>query len=158
MNERAIPQELKRRRQWVVWRYLLPDKEGAKPRKVLFTPTTGEIASSTDRATWGSYTEAMAAFRRGGWEGVGFVFAADDTVAGIDLDGCVDPNTGTLTPQAQAIVQTFDSYAEKSPSGCGVHILILGAMPGGRGRKCGAYEAYSEGRFFTITGDHLEGT
>jgi hypothetical protein len=157
VNEQAIPRELKRRRQWVVWRFLY-GKRDVKPRKVLYTPATGEIASSTDLASWGTYEEARAAFRRGGWEGIGFVFAATDTVAGVDLDDCVDVETGGLTPQAQAIVNTFHSYTEYSPSGRGIHILVFAAMPDGRGRKQGNFEAYSSGRFFTITGNHLKNT
>lgn len=158
LNQAAIPQELKQRRQWVVWRFLPSPNEDTKPRKVLFTPSTGDIAASDDPATWESFEEAVAAFLRGGWEGIGYVFIAGDPFAGIDLDGCVDPETGALIPLAQAIAETFDSYTEKSPSGRGVHIIIRGVMPEGKGRKHGNYEAYSERRFFTITGNHVAGT
>jgi primase/DNA polymerase family protein len=157
VNEQAIPHALVARSQWIVWRYLVtrPDE---KPRKVPCAPTTGGFASSTNPATWGTWEEALAAYRRGGWEGVGYVFAADDSMAGIDLDNCIDAATGAIMPWAQAIIEAFDSYTERSPSGRGVHILIQGTMPGGKGRKCGPYEAYSQGRYFTVTGDWLSET
>ncbi len=154
LNEYEIPSALKERRQWVVWRYLTLGHD-EKPRKTPHTPTTGEIASTTDPATWGTWKQALVAYRRGGWEGVGYVFAANDTVAGIDLDQCIDAETGVIEPWAQEIIATFGSYTERSPSGRGAHILIQGSMPGGKGRKRGQCEAYSQGRYFTMTGDRL---
>ena len=46
----AIPEALRERRQWVLWR--LEQKPGAKkPTKVPYRPD-GQHASSTDPATW----------------------------------------------------------------------------------------------------------
>ena len=51
----------------------------------------------------------------------------------------------------------LDSYTEASPSGTGVHILVKAVLPAG-GRKKDKVEMYSEGRFFTVSGEHLGGT
>lgn len=89
--------------------------------------------------------------------GLGFVFTADDAFVGVDLDGCRDPETGTLDEPAQSIVDRLDSYTEVSPSGTGVHVLVLGALPEGRNRR-GDVELYDEARFFTVTGERLADT
>ena len=49
------------------------------------------------------------------------------------------------------------SYTETSPSGTGVHVLVHGELPPGRRRK-GSIEMYADGRYFAMTGDHLDGT
>jgi len=76
---------------------------------------------------------------------------------GVDLDGCLDPETGEIEGWAQEIIDELDSYAEISPSGTGVHVLVRGSLPPGRNRK-GRFEAYDQGRYFTVTGRHLAGT
>jgi hypothetical protein len=85
------------------------------------------------------------------------VFSKDDPYCGIDLDHCRDPKTGKIAKWAEKIIQDFHSYVEVSPSGSGVHILVKGQLPQG-GKKKGQIEVYDKLRFFTITGQHLEGT
>ena len=65
-----------------------------------------------------------------------------------------DPATGEIEGWAQEIIEELNSYTEISPSGTGVHILVRGELPAGRNRK-GRFEAYDQGRYFTITGEHL---
>lgn len=72
----------------------------------------------------------------------------------MDLDGCVDPETGEIALWASQIIEGLDSYTELSPSGTGVHIVSRGKIPGS-GRR-GSVEMYSQERFFTVTG-HLIG-
>jgi len=150
----AVPVALRERRQWVLWR--LVHKAGAKkPTKIPHQPG-GALASSTDPATWNSFADVRAAYGAGGFDGVGFVFAADDPFVGIDLDGCRDPATGELEPWAQAIVDRFATYTEVSVSGRGVHLILMGALPPG-GRKHGAVETYEQERYFTMTACPLNG-
>jgi primase-polymerase (primpol)-like protein len=118
-------------------------------------PRTGGPADVTNRETWGSFDEALRAAPKLG--GIGVVFTEADPFAGIDLDHCRDPNTGAIAPSAQEIIRALDSYAEISPSGTGVHVLVRGTLPPG-GRKRGAVEMYDTARFFTMTGQHLPGT
>ena len=114
-------------------------------------------ASSTDPGTWASYEDAVRACKEHGYGGIGFVFTPEDDLCGVDLDGCVVPETGEIESWAQEIIEELDSYIEISPSGTGVHILARAQLPEGRNRK-GRFEAYDRGRYFTVTGRHLEGT
>ena len=102
-------------------------------------------------------------------DGIGFVFTETDPFAGIDLDGCRDPDTGAVHPSAQSIIDRLHSYTEISPSGSGLHIYVMGTLPPtgrstgkvpwrGDGTKKTGFEVYDSGRFFTFTGRHLEGT
>src|SRR5262249_31177727 len=115
-----IPEALKQKPHWVVWRYeRRPGKNGASEwNKVPHDACTGQTADTTDPATWASFAEAVAAYDQGGWDGIGFVFAGDG-VAGVDLDECLDPLTGSLAEEAQRIVGELDSYTDVSPSGTG---------------------------------------
>lgn len=150
-----LPEELKAHPQWVAWRY----EDHGKPKrdKVPYDPRIGQRAKSNDSQTWATFAEAVAAFHRGGFAGLGFVFSEADSYTGVDLDGCRDPETGRLEPWAGDLVERLNSYTEASPSGTGVHIFVRATLPAG-GRKKGKIEMYSEGRFFTVTGEHRGGT
>jgi primase-polymerase (primpol)-like protein len=148
VKTKSIPDELRVRPQWVVWKAV-----GAKPEKIPYSPKTGRKASSTDLMSWSTYEEAYSAYERGGCAGVGFVFSSADPFTGIDLDGCVDPATGEVAVWAMEIVRYFDSYTELSASGTGIHIIVKGEMPN---RRKDEVEVYSSKRFFTVTGHVLE--
>jgi hypothetical protein len=141
-------------RQWLCWRI---EQHDGKLTKVPYCPLTGEKASSTNPETWVGYSEAVKASKEQGYGGIGFVFTPEDDLCGIDLDGCIDPETKELEPWALEIVEKLDSYTETSPSGQGIHILLRGSLPAGRNRK-GRFEAYDRRRYFTVTGRHLSGT
>jgi primase-polymerase (primpol)-like protein len=136
-----IPDELRQRPQWVVHKEKVPYIAGGVGR-----------ASSTDSLTWRTFEEAVQALETGRYDGIGFVFSSGDPFAGIDLDGCRDPETGALEEWAEKIVADFGSYVEASPSGTGVHIIVRGKAPN---KKRGRVEAYSSERFFTVTGGAL---
>lgn len=90
--------------------------------------------------------------------GIGFVLTDDDPFTGVDLDACRDPVTGELTPESTRIVTELDSYAEVSPSGTGVRIILAGSLPDGTsGRRKGKIEVYAASRFLTLTGHRLPG-
>ena len=57
-------------------------------------------ASSNDSGTWCSYKTAVSVFlKRRKSIGIGFAFAEGDGLVGIDLDNCVDPDTGVITDE-----------------------------------------------------------
>src|ERR687890_896062 len=141
-------------RQWLCWR--MEERDG-KPTKVPYDPSTGEKAESTNPKTWTSYEKALSACKDHGYEGIGFVFTPKDDLCGVDLDKCLDPETGEIESWAQEVIEELDSYTEISPSGTGVHILVKATLPEGRNRK-GRFEAYDRGRYFTVTGRHLPGS
>jgi primase-polymerase (primpol)-like protein len=143
-----IPEELRRRPQWVVWR--LEERDG-KPTKVPYIAGGVGRASSTDSLTWRTFGEAAQALKTGRYNGVGFVFSSGDPYAGIDLDKCRNAETGEIEEWAAGIVASFGegTYAEVSQSGTGVHIVVEGKAPN---TKRGKVEAYSRERFFAMTG------
>jgi putative DNA primase/helicase len=146
-----IPEQLTERPQWVCWRL---EMRGGKPTKVPYIAGTNSRASSTDLLTWSSFEYALAAYEAGEppYDGIGFVFCSADPLAGIDLDGCRNPETGEVAPWAQKIVaDASEGYVEASPSGTGVHIIVEGRVRDG-GLRRGPVEMYSRDRFFTITG------
>lgn len=137
------------------WRREMCD---GKLAKVPYNPKTGKRASSTNPKTWGTFLDALSAMSLRGHDGIGYTFAENDPYAGVDLDHCRDKDTGEIVAWARLIIDTFASYAELSPSGAGVHIIVKGCAPKGARHKRGNYEAYGQKRYFTITGQHLEDT
>ena len=150
----GLPDALTAREQWVCWRR--EDRDG-KATKVPVEPSTGGYASTTDASTWTSAKAALASIADADADGVGFVFTDDDPIVGVDLDDCRDPDSGKIDEWARDIVTRLDSYAEVSPSGTGVHVIVEGDLPEGRSRS-GDVEMYETSRFFTVTGDHLDAT
>lgn len=149
-----LPDELASCPQWLCWR---EQKRDGKATKIPIDPTSGNYASATDPLTWVDFETARAYAETGDALGVGFVFTDDDPFVGVDLDDCRIPETETVLNWAEEVVNTLDSYTEISPSGTGFHVIVNGELPGDRNRK-GSVELYETARFFTVTGDHVEGT
>jgi putative DNA primase/helicase len=146
----GIPASIKERAQCVVWNYIWDaDKEKwTKPPYQAKRPNAK--ASSTKPRTWAPFNEAMAAYRGGECDGVGYVLNGDEV--GIDLDDVRDPANGTIEPWAIEIVKTIASYAEISPSGTGIKIIARGTLKAGRKFTQIDAEMYSRGRYFALTG------
>lgn len=149
-----IPRALRECAQWVVWKTFIK-RQGKKVKKVKmpYDPKTGKPAQVNNPLTWGTYSEACRAAYR--YDGLGFVFTADDPFVGIDIDHCIDED-GHIRKDAQKLVDRFDSYCEKSPSGTGLHIIIAGRFKDGqRGIRKDAIEVYAQDRYFTVTGNAI---
>ncbi len=155
----TFPQELLAIPQWVVWRYEQRDKN-KKPTKVPYNLHTGAKGDSTNPATWGTFEQACAAASK--FDGIGFVPTEDDSYVGVDIDGCIVDET--LLDEAQRLVDQLDSYTEISPSGAGLRVWLRGVKPDPRCKKTNVFgagfdvEIYEKARFFTVTGNHLDGT
>ena len=149
-NLNAIPDALKSRPNWVCWS--LVERDG-KPTKVPHQPN-GNAASSTDSRTWTTFPDVALATSR--FDGIGYVFTANDGHVGIDLDRCRDPQTGETEPWALGIINEINSYTELSQSGKGYHIIVRGKLPV-PGNRRGRVEMYGEKRFFVMTGDVQDG-
>lgn len=143
----GIPHELKKRPQWVSWRYAI---QGGKWTKHPYNPRTERKASTTDLMTWSRFETVFDAYANGAYDGVGFVLSSGDPYAGVDLDGCRDPETGVIAEWAAEIVRVLDSYTELSPSGSGLHIVVKGKVP--KALKLPRIEIYSTERYFALTG------
>jgi putative DNA primase/helicase len=160
VNPDGIPAELRKRPQWVCWRWeqRAEKKTGQlKWTKPPVNPRTGRHASSTDPATWGTFEQALAAYRAGDADGVGFVITEPYT--GLDLDDCRDPRTGAIAPWAAELLAECGGCQEVSPSGTGLKGLARGRKPG---KECGpkeygtgSVEMYDERKYFALTGHAL---
>jgi hypothetical protein len=148
---------LRARRQWVTWRYLW-DERKAKWQKPPCDVRTGIISGATDPAHWGTFDEALATARRLGMAGIGFALSADDDLTGIDLDDCIEPVTGKLSPLAAEVVGFCETYAEISPSGTGIRIFARGKIAKALKADDVGVEMYGTGRYLTGTGNQLPGT
>lgn len=154
---RALPQ-------WLVWR---ADVVNGRPTKVPYDVKTGRKASSTDPATWTIFEKAIECYAQGDhYDGIGFVFTANDPFCGIDLDDCIG-DYRALAPWAHDILIQFPTYAEVSPSGRGLKVFLRGRKPdfaqcskkaidphGGPGEL----ELYDRSRYFTVTGNVWPGS
>ena len=142
-NFANIPQEMREYRQYVVWRY--ENRGEAKPTKVPYCAFDGRLASVNEPGSWCSYTEAINAVA--GYHGIGFVLTLSDPFCFVDFDATTDP---VEMQRQQELRDALDSYSELSPSGQGLHIICKAMLP--NGRRKGAIEIYSSGRYMTMTG------
>lgn len=156
-----IPQYLKDRNQWLVWKYVwkAERKKWTKPPYQV----NGHFARSNDPGTWTTFDRALEAYKSGRFDGIGFAFAEGDGLAGVDLDDCIDPSAGEISAEAKEIVRRFIdcAYIERSPSGEGLRIYALG-QHGRCGKGAGnqgknwieAYDFQSP-RYLTVTGQRM---
>lgn len=148
-----IPEELRQKNQWVAHR-----------NKVPFNVKTRREDRNIP-AEWATFEEAHSA--AGKYDGLGFRFN-NNGIVGVDIDTCINPETGQISDEALHIINTLDSYTEISPSGYGVHIFVRADIllpfhkksmkPNGIVRvvhdkqKTPELEIYNNGRYFTMTG------
>ena len=155
-NLDAIPATLKALPCWVAWRAVPKADDNIKVDKIPVNPATGGNASTTALSTWGTFDAAVKRCQTDRLAGVGIVFSPEHNgLAGIDLDHCRDRDTNTLAPWAAKVVEGIASYAEVSPSGTGIKIIVRGPLPGKGGKRTvegREVEMYERGRFFTVTG------
>lgn len=135
-----VPETLKNCNQWIVQR-----------EKVPYSPKTGHKCSVMDPAHWGSYGEALERLENGDFDGLGFVFTAEDDFVFIDLDSCLDDD-GEPNDFAKEILSVIpETYTEISLSETGLHIICKGQIP--RGFRGENIEVYSSGRYVAFTGN-----
>jgi Type I restriction enzyme R protein N terminus (HSDR_N) len=144
-----IPDELKARHQWTVWRYEWNARR-EKWDKVPYIAGTTRKASNSRPSTWRPFADAWACYQD--WpdffDGIEYCFAKDDPYVGGDLDHCID-EAGQLSDDARSRLP--GTYVEISPSGKGIKFIARAC--GDYGRKTKRGELYSRKRFFTITGN-----
>lgn len=151
-----IPKELKARPQWVCWRWVRREGKWTKPP---YQPN-GRLADCTNPIAWSNFDSALAAYqdRTQDFDGIGFVLTRDDPYTGIDLDHCVATDK-SIKQHAIRIIEQLNSYAEFSPSGTGVRIIVCGKLPPGRRKSTRLrIEMYDTDRYLTLTGHVLKGS
>ncbi len=152
LHPESIPAELKAIPRWLLWKL---ETRAGKPTKTPYQ-VSGALAKVNDPATWTTFENALTAYLRSGWSGIGIVLTEDDDLVGVDLDKVLDPDTGELAPEASRIVADLPTYCEISPSGRGLRLFGFGKLPQG-GRRKGHVEMYEAGRYLTVTGNQFNG-
>jgi putative DNA primase/helicase len=149
-NFDAIPAELRELPRWVVWRWGEIDPKTGKRKKPPFrADAPGLHASSTHKATWGTFAQALKPLENGRADGIGFALCPP--YVGIDLDEELSE------ANQSAIIGTLDSYTERSVSGTGWHVVIRASL-NGRGRHPAGVGIFQTDRFFYFSGEHARGT
>lgn len=152
----GILEEMQARPNWVLWRL---EKINDRTTKVPYQ-ISGYKASSKDPRHWSNYETAFAAYKRGGYNGIGYVFTSEIDLVFIDIDHCIDEE-GRLSTLAQDALDTIGNkaYWEISQSGHGLHAFVRGRIPAldtGEGSnkitKLGL-EAYCRERYVAFTGN-----
>lgn len=168
-NWDRIPESMKSRPQWVLWK-LEPDEPGSDKLTKKPYQIDGRLARANDPSTWTSFEKACAAFARGGYTGIGYEVSKDDPFAIIDLDGCRNSETGEVAGWALQIVECAESYTEISPSKTGLRIVVEAVLDStGKGKRLTERDAErivertpgleiaDARKFFTMTGDVYQG-
>ena len=171
VNIDSIPEEMKALNNWVLWKYedRKDSKGNVKKTKVPYQ-VNGRKAESTNPDTWGNIESIIKTLNRypNRYDGIGFVFSQDSGIMGLDFDHVKDIENGEWDQEAQKEILSLNSYTEISPSGTGAHVIVKGTVPltpdeikaGKTGKKNQdtGREMYHSGRYFTVTGNCIEGT
>lgn len=109
-------------------------------------------ASITRPITWNTFDDGLAALNDPFYEYIGVVLTKDDGLMVVDLDDCIDIETGDVDEVAAlALVRWKDTYYEVSKSGTGLHFFFKGELE--HGLATVGVEAYSQDRFIIVTGN-----
>ena len=159
-NYDRIPEELKQREQWLLW-----DNRADQPKQPHWD---GDHSISwSDPEDWHTFEEAKELAEQNDNWGIGYVTAKqnDDYPRGlywvIDIDGGVTEN-GEIKDWVPDLSQFTDglTYIERSPSGTGLHIPVVGYdLPEWwRDGQFADHEGVDvlANKFCTFTGDTIE--
>ena len=158
-DSHEIPADLLELPIWLAWR-LVHTSGRAKPEKRPISPITGRETGWTDPANQGTFEQARDFAEANGCTGVGIALTPRCGLAGGDLDGCRNPDTGELSEAATAILAAANTYTEVSPGLAGIRFFARGSFGGhaGTDNKIGVelYDGSGKARFLTVTADYLE--
>ena len=154
-----LPDKLLSAKRWLLWKEIPASDPSKKPRKIPFytngTPRNGALESQDDINQLSSFEDAVKLLKNGSYTGLGFAFGQDGETdyyfQGIDIDKINDH------PELMPIVESLPGYIEKSPSHNGFHCLGYGIKFDALGSNNSGIEAYSSGRYFTVTGETVSG-
>ncbi len=157
-----IPAALCVQKRWAPWEAVWNEKRqkwDKVPRHALHTERKLSTASP---ANWFTFEQAYAAFLKHSnlFAGIGYVLTGSTGLVGIDIDGCLDPQTKEPNALARDILARAHSYAEVSPSGTGLRIFVKGQTAGDFNDHSVGLEVYQgdSPRFLTVTGAQVTGT
>ena len=144
MLKHNFPEELISKDNWIIHKEKTPKN-----------PKTGKnLTGPVDK--WGvNFDDACKALEKYKASGLGFVFTANNEYCGIDLDSCIE--NGVVNEKAKSIINSCNSYTEKSFSGTGIHIIVKSTDKGKKLYKKNGVEIYDRSRYFTMSGFGLDG-
>ena len=146
MRENPLVHIYGAQKRWVNYRLQTVD---GKVTKVPYA-VTGLKASSIDPSTWSTHDEAVRVSEK-----VGIIFTPDQKLLGIDIDHCL--REGEIVHEQKeaiaALIHEADTYTEISPSGEGLHLILIidEPLPLLTNKKA-PFECYTSARYFTVTG------
>lgn len=156
-----IPLVLRNRKQWIVWREELNEKN--ELTKVPYqAKNPKQKAGSTLELTWSTFEDATKAYshKENKLDGIGFCFNGD-RIFGIDLDGLFNKDQSTDPIFKSVLELTKDTYREISPSGEGIHCIFrCDEEPFNTGKSAKwnnngtkkEVAIFCRGKYFTFTG------
>lgn len=158
----GIPELMKGLDRWVVW-CVVPKAKG-KFDKVPTDPATGRHLTWSDPSTWTSFDDAYAAYKKGGYGGVGIVLSDKHPIqfdghemylVALDYDGLTKEDGDATEEEWLGLGKP---YVEISPGGRGLHMFALTSEPLKGGNNGRGREMYISGRFMTVTGQKAKGS
>jgi putative DNA primase/helicase len=144
----VIPAEITSQKAWVG--YVTRQNNGTGRQKI-HNVMTGAPAKSNDPATWANFETTFDLAIQRTMRDIGFMF--QPPYWEVDIDHCV--KDGTIAPYALEILKALNSYAEYSPSGTGIHILVKVKYPGLQDFKIGL-EIYTRADFLQLPATALK--
>ena len=155
-----LPEYLKTSGRFTLWRLEVP-KGGEKPTKVPYD-AEGFMTDVNRPGAGTSFDDALVAYSRGGFNGIGLILSKELGVTVLDIDGCRNPDTGVLDPLAEDVIEKLDGHTEVSQSGTGVHVYMLGSLESDPGEQLRSrvrgklnLEIYDEKRYMVVTGQAI---
>lgn len=158
--QKNIPAELKEIPTWCCYRTRWNDEKGKKD-KFIISPIDGKWTSSKEPGKWVTFDAAMKYARENNCEGLSVLLDKKYGITCIDLDKCIEAETGKLNERASKLVEALNgTYIERSTSGNGLHIFVKDdILKGGRynmtsvDKDKGDLEVYDDKRIMSLTGD-----
>ena len=149
-----------------VWKLeLVKDKKTGKERivKMPYNPKTKRKGRVNDVETFGTFEEAVNAYKSGKYDGLGVT--GNESFVLVDIDNCIS-STGELSDFAKMIIKRLNTYTELSPTGTGIHCLCLSSQHfnydkdkyymNNKSINLEIYPAWATNRIATVTGNILD--
>ena len=158
----AVPNTLKQRAAWLVWRFESASQAGEKPRKMPYYVTGirrhGVQGSPEDIAQLATFEQALDALRSGRWTALGLAPIPGCGLNSWDFDNVL-AGERQIPTELKTLLHDSGTYCEISPSGTGIRMVSLGTLPSIKRIHPDGYnvELFGESGYVTITGNVLCG-
>jgi len=121
-----LPPAIRDRPQWVVHSKKKPlDRDGNAAGWTVLNDSFKHMTAAEALKIWREHPRES--------DGIGIIVFFDenskDQVLGGDLDACLDPITGEMSPFAREVLDKINSYSEPSISGTGLRFFVFGNIP-----------------------------